>query len=89
MSAVTASEETLKRLLAEFKVELVKELQHYATVVSVEKVEREVELLKIWQATQLGGATERRVISDRALAWVALLAALIGALTYIGLLVHG
>lgn len=89
MSAVTASEETLRRLLAEFKVELVKELQAYATVASVEKVGREVELLKIWQATQLGSSTQRKMFSDRALAWAAVFVSIIGAVVTVIWLNHG
>jgi hypothetical protein len=89
VTAVTVSEETLKRILAEFKVDLVKDLANYATITALEKVEREVELLKLWQAAQLGGAQEHKAISDRAIAVCALCITLLAAITTLVWLHHG
>jgi len=49
-SRISVSEETLKRVLAEFKLELVKELQSYASRASVESLGREVQALREYVA---------------------------------------
>ena len=88
-SKITISEERLKLILADFKLELVKELANYASVVTVTAIDARLKMLELWQAQSQGVAQTKRAVSDRFLAWAALLVAAIGGLVYlVSLLVH-
>ena len=83
------SEETLRRILAEFKSEIVQELTKYATAAAHEALEGRVKALELWQATQTGAAAAKAGFSRATLAWASLAVAAMTALATVIWLRHG
>lgn len=86
---LSMSEETLRRLLAEFKTELVEELKKYATVAAHEAVEARVRSLELWQASVTGAGLAKDKISRASIAWAGLAVAALTALATVIWLRHG
>ena len=61
---ITVSEDRLRLVLAEFKLELVKELERFVSRSDHESLDNRVKTLEIWRATVSGGEQERRVWID-------------------------
>lgn len=78
-SRLTVSEDRIRALLAEFRLDLVNEFEKFATNAAMEMLDARVKILELWQANIVGQTTNQRRVSDRALAWAALTAALIGS----------
>ena len=77
---LSVSEERIKLLLADFKLELVKEFEKFATTAALEMLDARVKVLELWQAGIVGIAKERNDVSRKTLAWAALIAALFGTI---------
>ena len=77
---LSVSEEKIKLLLADFKLELVKEFEKFATTAALEMLDARVKVLELWQAGIVGIAKERNDVSRRTLAYVGIAAALLGSL---------
>jgi hypothetical protein len=56
MDELHVSEDRFRAIFAEFKLELFRELDKYATIASLDSLEKRVSLLELWQAgrTTLG-----------------------------------
>ena len=77
---LSISEEKIKLLLADFKLELVKEFEKFATTAALEMLDARVKVLELWQAGIVGVARERNDVSRRTVAWAAVVVALFGAI---------
>ena len=86
---ITVSEDTLRRILAEFKLELLEELKNYVSVTAHAALESRVKILELWQAGVLGQTTARRQVSAGTLAWATLAVGAITALASMIWLTHG
>lgn len=75
---IQVSEERLRQLFAEFKLELFRELEKYATAREVESLDQRVKTLELWQANQTGGTSERKTFWDGSFKWVTLLVTVLG-----------
>jgi len=75
---ISVSEDKLRSMFYEFKLELLAELKNYATTASVDALDGRVKVLEFWQQNILGQTQTRAMISARALAWAALMAACLG-----------
>lgn len=79
---ISVSEDKLKAVLSDFKLELVAEFDKFATKAALEMLDARVKLLELWQAGVIGERRERAGLSERALSLIALLVATMGALAY-------
>lgn len=85
---ITVSEDKIRALFAEFKLDLLAELKDYVSLVAFQALESRVKTLELWQASVIGGVAERRRFSSATLAWAAVAVAALGALATIVAL-HG
>lgn len=86
---ISVSEDTLRRILAEFKLDLLNELKNYVSSEAFSALEGRVKTLELWQASVIGGLAERSRISKGTLAWAALAVAALGSLATVIWLHHG
>lgn len=99
-SRISVSEEKLRAILAEFKLELAEEFAKKAPLETVELLRRHMEELvnalssrllqiELWRAAREGANREKRDLNGRQLAWAALVAALVSSFATIAWLHHG
>lgn len=74
---ISISEEKLQLALTNFKLELVKEFERFATTAALEMLDARVKVLELWQAGIVGVTRERNDVSRRTIAWATLILALI------------
>jgi hypothetical protein len=77
---ISISEDRLRAMFSEFKLELVKEFEKFATIAAFEMLDTRVKVLELWQAGIIGVAKERNDVSRRTIAWAGLIVALLGAI---------
>ena len=76
---ISISEEKLQLALTNFKLELVKEFERFATTAALDMLDARVKVLELWQAGIVGVIKERNDVSRRTIAWATLIVALFGA----------
>lgn len=80
---ITVSEDALRRILAEFKLELLSELKNYVSTVAFEALKAEVKELQMWRAGIAGQTAAKRQISATTATWAAIAVALAVGLAYV------
>lgn len=88
-SRMSVSEETLRRLFAEFESKVVQKLTEYATKAAHDALEGRVKSLELWQAAQTGASSARQGMSRAAITWAGLAVAALSALATVVWLQHG
>jgi hypothetical protein len=80
---LSVSEDKLRAILSDFRLELVKDMEKLATTAALDMLDARVKVLELWQAGIVAGSQTRQGISARALAWAALIVACVSALIYL------
>lgn len=91
---ISVSEDRMRLLLAEFKVDLMRELANYATIAALAAVEHRLDdlrtaneqriaKLELWRASEEGGETQGRRISASLVAWVGIGIAVVTVAIYV------
>ena len=86
-SRISVSEDKLRSMFAELKLDLFTKLQEYATIVALNAVEKRlddlrthneerIQSLERWRASQDGSAGEKRRIAGGTSVWVGILVAI-------------
>ena len=78
-SRISVSEDRLRALFAEFKLELLDDLKNYVSLSAHNALEGRVKALELWQAGVLGQVAARRQVSAGTLAWATLAVATLTA----------
>ena len=88
-SRISVSEDRLRALFAEFKLDLLEELKSYVRIAAFEALDLRVRTLELWQAGVLGGTTAKKQIAASTIAWATLAVAALTALATVLWLSHG
>lgn len=80
---ITVSEETLRAVLAEFKLDLLAELKNYVGTAAFSALETQVREIQLWRAGLVGQTTARRQVAATTVAWAGVAVALAVGLMYV------
>lgn len=85
---ISVSEDRLRALFAEFKLDLLEELKSYVRIAAFEALVSEVRTLQLWQAGVMGGVSAKRQVAASTIAWATLAVAALTALGTVVWLTH-
>lgn len=80
---INVSEDKLRALFAEFKLQLLDELKNYVSATAFNALEARVKVVELWQAGVIGQTTARRQISTATAVWASIAVSALAALAYV------